>query len=1059
VAVRILELVAEMTGYPQDMLDLDLDMEADLGIDTVKQAEMFAAIREEWDIPRDEDLQLRDFPTLAHSIQFVYDRRPDLQDARVSTDQETVEAGPGPVEESTAPVSAPVAASDDPVGQRILELVAELTGYPEDMLDLDLDMEADLGIDTVKQAEMFAAIREEWGIPRDDNLQLRDFPTLAHSIQFVYDRRPDLSSPGAIAPPHEGSGVVSALAPTSMGPEVELHREGVPRRVPVALLRPSLDLCKTTPVGALEGRRIVVMPDEGGIGLALARSVDRLGGEVLLVEGAPDSDGLRQQLELWLADGRIDGVYWLPALDSVGDISDLAAEGWAQALEQRVKLMHAAMQILYDSFDREGTFLVTGTRMGGRHGYDSQGALSPLGGAVCGFSKTLKRERPQATVKVVDFAADVSSAKAAAVLIDETLKDPGVVEVGYADDLRWTVGLAERPLGPEDAEIELAAEPVFVVTGAAGSIVSAIVSDLARRWPGHFYLLDLTPEPTPDDPDLQLFRSDREALKRQLFERLKGSGEKATPANVEKRLAACERSQAALTALAAVAEAGGEGYYRSVDLLDAQAVAEVVGEIRARHGRIDVLIHAAGVEISHMLPEKSRQEFDLIFDVKAHGWFHLLKSAADMPIGSTVVFTSIAGRFGNAGQTDYSAANDLLCELTSNLLTKRPETRGIAIDWSAWAEIGMASRGSIPQMMEQAGIDMVPPAIGIPIVAREIAHSRGGEIVVAGSLGGLLEEWDETGGLDSGALEPRLEGPMVQSVLGFGLHGGLAVEVELDPTLQPFLFDHRIEGTAVLPAVMGIEAFAEVSGAAFPEWNLIAVEDVEFRSPFKFYRDEPRKVRVQAVFRGDGDELLSECRLIGRRSLAKGERVEETLHFTGRVRIARQPRAAESLAELPAAPEQVLGPDVIYDLYFHGPAYQVLDEAWRNGDRVVGRLQERLPIHHRPEDQKTLSGPRLAELCFQTAGLIEFADSNRVGLPRRVAHIGLFDSSGERAGARAVVEREDSGDFTAIVVDEAGDVLLEMNGYATIESPMTIETEPLAALRRALAARTAGANS
>ncbi len=60
--------------------------------------------------------------------------------------------------------------------ERILALVVEKTGYPKDMLDLDLDLEADLGVDTVKQAEMFAAIREIYNIPRDENLKLRDFP-------------------------------------------------------------------------------------------------------------------------------------------------------------------------------------------------------------------------------------------------------------------------------------------------------------------------------------------------------------------------------------------------------------------------------------------------------------------------------------------------------------------------------------------------------------------------------------------------------------------------------------------------------------------------------------------------------------------------------------------------------------------------------------------------------------------------------------------------------------------------------------------------------------------
>ena len=193
----MLELVVEKTGYPRDMLDLDLDLEADLGVDTVKQAEMFAAIREIYGIPRDENLKLRDFPTLAHVIQFVYDKRPDLAAASLRHQRQSNHHA------ATTPVAAPAAAAsavarprppaDDSVKEKVLEIVAEKTGYPKDMLDLDLDLEADLGVDTVKQAEMFAAIREAYNIPRDENLKLRDFPTLAHVIQFVYDKRPDLA--------------------------------------------------------------------------------------------------------------------------------------------------------------------------------------------------------------------------------------------------------------------------------------------------------------------------------------------------------------------------------------------------------------------------------------------------------------------------------------------------------------------------------------------------------------------------------------------------------------------------------------------------------------------------------------------------------------------------------------------------------------------------------------------------------------------------------------------------------------------------------------------------
>ena len=94
-----------------------------------------------------------------------------------------------------------------------------------------------------------------------------------------------------------------------------------------------------------------------------------------------------------------------------------------------------------------GTFLVSATRLGGRHGYDAAGATSVMGGAVTGFTKALARERADALVKAVDFAPSRKTAALADMLIEETLRDPGAVEIGHADDLRWTVGLVERPAG------------------------------------------------------------------------------------------------------------------------------------------------------------------------------------------------------------------------------------------------------------------------------------------------------------------------------------------------------------------------------------------------------------------------------------------------------------------------------------------------------------------------------------------------------------------------------------------------------------------------------------
>ena len=186
--------MADKTGYPGDMLELDLDMEADLGIDTVKQAETFTSIREAFDIPVQESLSLRDYPTLERVIGFVYEMRPELrvEGREAGGVVETAPSSPQP-NNPTAP-QPDTAADADLVTTKVLAIVADKTGYPEDMLELDLDMEADLGIDTVKQAETFASVREAFDIPLQESLSLRDYPTLESVIEFVRTMRPELAS-------------------------------------------------------------------------------------------------------------------------------------------------------------------------------------------------------------------------------------------------------------------------------------------------------------------------------------------------------------------------------------------------------------------------------------------------------------------------------------------------------------------------------------------------------------------------------------------------------------------------------------------------------------------------------------------------------------------------------------------------------------------------------------------------------------------------------------------------------------------------------------------------
>ncbi len=232
-----------------------------------------------------------------------------------------------------------------------------------------------------------------------------------------------------------------------------------------------------------------------------------------------------------------------------------------------------------------------------------------------------------------------------------------------------------------------------------------------------------------------------------------------------------------------------------------------------------------------------------------------------------------------------------------------------------------------------------------------------------------------------------------------------------------------------------------------------AVEEVNFLSPFKFYRDEPRTVTVQAVYYPQGDSLMADCRLIGRRTLPNHPEPQETIHFTARVRLSKQAPAAVTAKAPVTSSDSILGAAEIYRVYFHGPAYQVLEGAWRDGTHMIGMMAGQLPGNHQPSDQPTLMAPRLIELCFQTAGLWEMSEQHRFGLPQNVHQVSLLRAPAlsESQLYAVVTPNPDHESFDAEVVDTKGNCYVQLSGYRTAAMPGNVDVEPFKALHAVMA--------
>jgi hypothetical protein len=338
-------------------------------------------------------------------------------------------------------------------------------------------------------------------------------------------------------------------------------------------------------------------------------------------------------------------------------------------------------------------------------------------------------------------------------------------------------------------------------------------------------------------------------------------------------------------------------------------------------------------------------------------------------------------------------------------------------------------------------------------------------VVIGQRFGVLLNEWDATGGLDlsapavSGDNRVLAQGAMIGKITSMGLFKPLAIETILDPKAQPFLHDHQIDGTPVLPGVMGIEAFAEAALCLLPSWHVEAVEDVNFLAPFKFYRNEPRTVTIETTIHPHQNALLADCRLIGHRDLPGQKGPQVTEHFTGRVRLAKQAGKAGNLLAPGRPPGNIVEAADIYRLYFHGPAYQVMERAWWDGKRIVGLMSERLGDSHHPANLPTLMAPRLIELCFQTAGVWELGTQGRMGLPQHIDRVSLLRAPDLAEGRLYAVVTPDPGQgtFHAEVVDSAGNQYVDLRGYRTVTLSNVAEAEALKPLQAAMSLQSVAA--
>ena len=1047
---HLLAVIGEKTGYEREDLDPDYELEADLGIDTVKQAEIFSEVRDHYGIARDDSFSLADYPTVKALAGWLTEQMGAQGGAAVVAPE-----APAP---TAAPASAPTpaqapaaaAVSADEVLSHLIDVIGEKTGYEREDLDPDYELEADLGIDTVKQAEIFSEVREHYGVERDDSFSLADYATIralagwmaeqiakgpAAPVQAPAVEAPAAAAPAVEAPAASEPAAESGVAPVTRSAEVletllavisektgyeredldldyeleaDLGIDTVKQAEIFSEVRDhfgverddSFSLADYATIGALAG----------WLGERVSADAAPVSAEPAAAEPSVEEDASDPLSELpptfWIRRPvrlprplNLEGSLQGRVVRVLGD--GPVAEAMVEALAERGASTEGEPDAVVDvAGDVFSTFRVAQehvetavrdwiclTMMGELDGMTPDQAF--FDGSRAGFTKALGREWEDCSARVVDVSPQLEPERIAELLCQELAAHDGTVECfhGY-DGTRTVIELAieEHPPAlqrPNDNQVVL-------VTGGGRGVTSRVAVEFARRSPATLVLVGRSPAGT--EP------LDEKAEKDRIRAELKEAGERATPAQIERQLHKLRKAEEIRQTLEELRGLGATAEYRTCDMADVQSLRDLVGSVKADYGRIDGVIHGAGVEESRLIQDKDEAAFHRVFDGKAVGGLTLVEAIEE---GTWLLsMGSVAGRFGNQGQVDYSAANEALAQICLS----RP--RSLHVDWTAWGDVGMAVRGGMQNLLEARGVELLPAHAGAALAVDLIAAGVEGEVVVAGKLGGL---------------NPSPNHPLLDSVE----HEGPVVvaRYSLDQDRDPWILDHAIDKVPVLPGVMGLELMAAAASLARPGLAYVGVEDVQFSKPVKLYRGQGCDLELRAEPTPDG---RVRCELYSER-VNKAGKTLRTHHFSATVRLEGKPE----LAPMPPAffPEEPIGRGEIYRRFFHGPAFQVLrgaEAVTRDGLSATARVE------HSYIAQGLITSPLALEAAFQAAGLHAMVAEGSLALPASVETVWM---------ARTVRDGEDLTITAQLRPDGAYDVdldgedgrLMSVRGFRMVE--------------------------
>ncbi len=436
--------------------------------------------------------------------------------------------------------------------------------------------------------------------------------------------------------------------------------------------------------------------------------------------------------------GPVSGLIYLAPLAEA-----VEGEAWDRRAWRDVKALYLLARALGDDLRQSGrdgkAFLLAATALGGGFGFeaDDTAAAMPGHGGVLGFIKCLSHEWPEVLVRGVDLNASDSPAELAESLLRELCCREGPVEVGYLGRRRVTWEPRSAPFsGAEEAPLPFEPGEPVLVTGGARGITGAIARELARRFRPTLLIVGRSELPPEQESAETASMTTAESMKAAIIARMQREGRPPAPGPVEAEYRRLMQAREIRDNLAGMTEAGAVVHYYSADVRDEAGFGGLLDQLQSRFGPLAGVIHGAGVIEDRLVKDKTPESFDRIFQTKVVGARILTERLDPERLKFCAFFASVASRFGNKGQSDYAAANEVLSKLAL-VLDRRWPARVFSVAWGPWSEIGMVA--DLEAHLVRRGLRLISPQEGPELFVAELLHGRKGEseIILAGGAEAL----------------------------------------------------------------------------------------------------------------------------------------------------------------------------------------------------------------------------------------------------------------------------------------------------------------------------------